>query len=214
MEALYKMMDTLQLLKKNSKMQKIYQVKKGPTIMGAWGLDVGTKEMKLNLIVVFPDKEISPVREYRRQKLYSNSGAKVLSDLTDFNGIDNETVEEIYNAVVAKWDGISLQSNGSGKCSIIQAYQALCEYVAEYEEPGKVFIRDGYGNILATYLQAVIDRLQLGYGRLELEKNFKTLGYLRTSDNTGHVYAYAIKTGYANNWYFSFKLQKDGEVAA
>ncbi|MBM6888444.1 hypothetical protein H6B69_22025 [Pseudoflavonifractor phocaeensis] len=96
----------------------------------------------------------------------------------------------------------------------MQAYQALCEYVAEYEEPGRVFVRDDYGNILSSYLECVLKRLELGFTRLELQKNFKAWGLLRTSAKAGHVYAYAIKTGSANNWFFSFRLPKNGEVAA
>lgn len=206
------MKNMLDEFKKNSKMQKIYQVPNGPTVEGAWGLDVGTREMKLKLVLVYPDGEISLVREYSKQKLYS--GAKALKDLTDFYGITDQAVGEIFKAVIEKQNKISLQTDGSGKCSLFQAYQALCEYVAEYEEPGKVFIREGYGNILATYLDDVIKRLGLGYSRLELQKNFKAWGLLRTSDKTGHVYSVALKMFGVNNWYFSFRLPKDDEVAA
>lgn len=206
------MTNMLDVFMKNSKMQKIYQVPDGPTVMGAWGLDVGTKEMKLKLVVVFSDGEISPVREYSKQKLYS--GAKVLKDLTDFYGITAKAADHIFKAVIQNQNNLSLQTDGSGKCSLSQAYQMLCEYVAEYEEPGKVFIRDSYGCILTTYLDEIINRLELGYSRLELQKNFKAWGLLRTSDKTGHVYSVAIKIFGVNNWYFSFRLPKDGEVTA
>ena len=168
--------------------------------------------MKLKVALVYPDGEVSPVREYSKQKLYS--GAKVLKDLTDFYGITVKAVEEIFKAVIQNQNGLSLQTDGSGKCSLSQAYQALCEYVAEYEEPGKVFIREGYGCILATYLDDVIRRVGLGCSRLELQKNFKAWGLLRTSDKTGHVYSVALKMFGVNNWYFSFRLPKDDEVAA
>lgn len=72
-----------------------------------------------------------------------DKGRKVLKDLTDFYGITAKAVEEIFKAVIQNQNGLSLQTDGSGKCSLLQAYQALCEYVAEYEEPGKVFIREG-----------------------------------------------------------------------
>ena len=206
------MKNMLDVINKDGEMKELYQVSNGPTVVGAWGLDVGTKEMKLKLALVYPDGEVSPVREYSKQKLYS--GAKVLKDLTDFYGITAKAVEEIFKAVIQNQNGLSLQTDGSGKCSLLQAYQALCEYVAEYEEPGKVFIREGYGYILATYLDDVIKRLGLGYSRLELQKNFKAWGLLRTSDKTGHVYTVAIKMFGVNNWYFSFRLPEDDEVAA
>lgn len=206
------MKNMLDVINKSGEMKKLYQVSNGPTVVGAWGLDVGTKEMKLKLALVYPDGEVSPVREYSKQKLYS--GAKVLKDLTDFYGITAKAVEDIFKAVIQNQNGLSLQTDGSGKCSLSQAYQALCEYVAEYEEPGKVFIREGYGCILATYLDDVIKRLGLGYSRLELQKNFKAWGLLRTSDKTGHVYSVAFKMFGVNNWYFSFRLSEDDEVAA
>lgn len=206
------MKNMLEVINKASEMQELYQVLNGPTVVGAWSLDVGTKEMKLKLALVYPDGEVSPVREYSKQKLYS--GAKVLKDLTDFYGITAKAVEDIFKEVIKNQNELPLQTDGSGKCSLSQAYRALCGYVAEYEEPGKVFVRDGYGNILATYLEDVIKRLGLGYSRLELQKNFRAWGLLRTSDNAGHVYAVAIKMFGANNWYFSFKLPKDGEMAA
>lgn len=206
------MKNMLDIINESGEMKELYQVSNGPTVVGAWGLDVGTKEMKLKLALVYPDGEVSPVREYSKQKLYS--GAKVLKDLTDFYGITAKAVEDIFKAVIQNQNGLSLQTDGSGKCSLSQAYQALCEYVAEYEEPGKVFIREGYGYILATYLDDVIKRLGLGYSRLELQKNFKAWGLLRTSDKTGHVYTVAIKMFGVNNWYFSFRLPTDDEVAA
>lgn len=206
------MKNILDVINESGEMKELYQVSNGPTVVGAWGLDVGTKEMKLKLALVYPDGEVSPVREYSKQKLYS--GAKVLKDLTDFYGITAKAVEDIFKAVIQNQNGLSLQTDGSGKCSLSQAYQALCEYVAEYEEPGKVFIREGYGCILATYLDDVIKRLGLGYSRLELQKNFKAWGLLRTSDKTGHVYSVALKMFGVNNWYFSFRLPKDDEVAA
>ena len=206
------MKNMLDVINKNGEMQDLYQVSNGPTVVGAWGLDVGTKEMKLKLALVYPDGEVSPVREYGKQKLYS--GPKALKDLTDFYGITAKAVEDIFKAVIQNQNELSLQTDGSGKCSLSQAYQTLCEYVAEYEEPGKVFIREGHGNILATYLDDVIKRLGLGYSRLELQKNFKAWGLLRTSDKTGHVYTVAIKMFGVNNWYFSFRLPEDDEVAA
>ena len=127
---------------------------------------------------------------------------------------DEKQANEIFEAVMKQHRNLPVQGDRNGQCSIIQAYQVLCEYVAEYEEPGKVFIRDGYGNILSSYLEGVLKRLELGFTRLELQKNFKAWGLLRTSDKAGHVYSYAIKTGSANDWFFSFKLPEESEAAA
>ena len=69
-----------------------------------------------------------------------------------------------------------------------------------------MFIKDGYGNILSKYLPKVLDKLELGYTRLELERNFKAWGLLRVNKGTGHEYAYRINTGSVNDWYFSFVL--------
>lgn len=192
-------------------MAKVYEVAGGPVVFGAWSRDVGTMERRLKLALVYPDGEISPVREYAKQKL---TEAKALNDLADLDGIASKMVNEIFEAVMKQHCNLPVQGDRNGQCSIMQAYQALCEYVAEYEEPGRVFVRDDYGNILSSYLECVLKRLELGFTRLELQKNFKAWGLLRTSDKAGHVYAYAIKTGSANNWFFSFRLPKDGEVAA
>ena len=192
-------------------MQKICTVKDGPTIVGAWSKDTGTMERRLKLALVYPDGEVSPIREYAQSKLVN---AKALKDLADLDGIEAELIESIYKVVMDKKNDLSVQADGNGKCSLRQAYMELCKYVSSYEEPGRVFIRDGYGNILATYLPSVLDKLDLGYTRLELQKNFKTWGLIRVNKGTNHPYSYGINTGSANNWFFSFKLPAESEVAA
>lgn len=194
----------------NSLMQEICTIEKGPTIVGAWGKDTGTMERRLKLALVYPNGEISPIREYSQSKL---SGAKALNDLADLDGVKPELITSIYFAVREKMETLAVQTDSDGKCSLCETYRALCEYVEQYEEPGRVFIRDGYGNILASYLPTVLDKLELGYTRLELQKNFKAWGLLRTNQGTGHVYSYKINTGSANDWYFSFKLQEGSEAA-
>lgn len=194
----------------NSLMQEIYTIKKGPTIVGAWGKDAGTMERRLKLAFVYPNGEVSPIKEYSQSKL---SNAKALNNLADLDGVKPELIISIYSAVREKMETLAVQTDSDGKCSLCETYRTLCEYVEQYEEPGRVFVRDGYGNILASYLQTVLDKLELGYTRLELQKNFKAWGLLRTNQGTGHVYSYKINTGSANDWYFSFKMQKGSEAA-
>lgn len=192
-------------------MAELYKSESGVMVVGAWGRDAGTLELRLKLTVVYPDGEVSPIREYAKRKL---TEAKALNDLADLDGIAPKMVPEIFKAVMRKQDAIPVQKDRSGNCSVSQAYKALCEYVRDYEEPGRVFVRDGYGHILASYLPSVIDRLELGFSRLDLQKNFKAWGLLRVSEKTGHVYSYAIKIGSANDWFFSFKLPEESEAAA
>ncbi|WP_302618645.1 hypothetical protein [uncultured Oscillibacter sp.] len=194
----------------NSLMQEIYTIKKGPTIVGAWGKDAGTMERRLKLAFVYPNGEVSPIKEYSQSKL---SNAKALNNLADLDGVKPELIISIYSAVREKMETLAVQTDSDGKCSLCETYRTLCEYVEQYEEPGRVFVRDGYGNILASYLQTVLDKLELGYTRLELQKNFKAWGLLRTNQGTGHVYSYKINTGSANDWYFSFKMQEGSEAA-
>ena len=194
----------------NSLMQEIYTIKKGPTIVGAWGKDAGTMERRLKLAFVYPNGEVSPIKEYSQSKL---SNAKALNNLADLDGVKPELIISIYSAVRKKMETLVVQTDSDGKCSLCETYRTLCEYVKQYEEPGRVFVRDGYGNILASYLQTVLDKLGLGYTRLELQKNFKAWGLLRTNQGTGHVYSYKINTGSANDWYFSFKMQEGSEAA-
>ena len=194
----------------NSLMQEIYTIKKGPTIVGAWGKDAGTMERRLKLAFVYPNGEVSPIKEYSQSKL---SNAKALNNLADLDGVKPELIISIYSAVREKMETLAVQTDSDGKRSLCETYRTLCEYVEQYEEPGRVFVRGGYGNILASYLQTVLDKLELGYTRLELQKNFKAWGLLRTNQGTGHVYSYKINTGSANDWYFSFKMQEGSEAA-
>lgn len=193
----------------NSLMQEIYTIEKGPTIVGAWGKDAGTMERRLKLAFVYPNEEVSPIKEYSQSKL---SNAKALNNLADLDGVKPELIISIYSAVRKKMETLAVQTDSDGKCSLCETYRTLCEYVGQYEEPGRVFVRGGYGNILASYLQTVLDKLELGYTRLELQKNFKAWGLLRTNQGTGHVYSYKINTGSANDWYFSFKMQEGSEA--
>lgn len=195
-----------------SQMTPIFQIKDGPTILGAWGKDVGTMVRKLKIMVVYPNGDSSPILEYSPRKL---SNSKILNSLADLDGISLKNIQGIYDETLAKWDALKVQEDGSGKCSLHHAYQSLCEYVEQYEEPGKVFIQGDYGNILATHLQTVLDKLELGYSRLELQKNFQMLQLLRVNHGTGHPYSYKINAWGENAWYFSFRLPSaEGEVVA
>ena len=159
---------------------------------------------------MYPNGEVSPIKEYSQSKL---SNAKALNNLADLDGVKPELIISIYSAVREKMETLAVQTDSDGKCSLCETYRTLCEYVEQYEEPGRVFVRGDYGNILASYLQTVLDKLELGYTRLELQKNFKAWGLLRTNQGTGHVYSYKINTGSANDWYFSFKMQEGSEAA-
>ena len=57
----------------NSLMQEIYTIKKGPTIVGAWGKDAGTMERRLKLAFVYPNGEVSPRSEEHTSELQSLS---------------------------------------------------------------------------------------------------------------------------------------------
>ena len=188
-------------------MTKICDIKDGPTIMGAWGKDSGTMERRLKLLLVYPDGEISPIREYIPSKL----SVKTLSDLADMDGVGVELVKGIYEIIMTKKKEIVVQKDGSGRCSLRQVYEELCQYVNDFEEPGKVFKKDGYGHILSTYLPSVLEKLDLGYSRLEVEKNFKSWGLLRTSERAGHVYSFGVNQEGIVKWFFSFKLQPKSE---
>ena len=208
------MMNYIKNTMNNGGMLEIYKSTNGVAVVGAWSRDTGTMERRLKLAAVYPDGEVSPIPEDGKRE---QTSAKAVSDLADLDGITAQMVTEIFGEVMKKQKEIPVQADGSGKCSILRAYMELCEYVQEYEEPNKVFIRDGYGCILAKYLDSVLSKLELGLGRLELEKNFKTWGLLRANENAGHVYAYGIKVSGTTEWFFSFKLPTDeagSEVAA
>lgn len=202
--------DNLSVFVDNTSMSEIFKTEKGAVIIGAWSRDVGTMECRLRLAVVYLDGGVTPVREYKKSKL---TDKKCLCDLADLDGIRAVEIGPIYNAVVEKAAQLQVQVDCDGKLPMSEVRRVLSEYVEQYEEPGRVFARDGYGNILASYLQTVIDKLELGYNRMELQKNFKAWGLLRTNQGTGHVYSYKINTGSANDWYFSFKLQTESEAA-
>lgn len=188
----------------NTAMKEICKVGNNAMLMGAWGRDVGTMERKLMLVAVYPSGEVSPIREYNQSKLTDH---KALKDLADLDGIVPSRIEEIYTQVIQKSKELTVQEDSCGKCSLKQAYESLCEYVQEYEEPGKVFMKDGYGNILATYLETVLDKLAVGYTRLELQKNFKAWKLLQVNHGTGHPYTYQINLGgKRGDWFFSFRL--------
>ena len=183
-------------------MQEIYKTKDGVSVMGAWSRDVSTKERKLMISLVYPDGERSPIHEYAPSKIT----AKGLSDLGDLDGLSPEIIPELCKMIQQMKDTLPMQNGGSGTCSIMQAYYALCNYVQTYEQPGEVFVSDGYGNILAKNLQSVLERVVPGYRRLTVEKNFKAWQLLRVGEASGHPYDYPIKKGGTLRWYFSFKL--------
>lgn len=186
----------------SSAMQEIYRTKVGVSVVGAWSRDMGTKERKLMISLVYPDGERSPIHEYDPLKIT----AKGLSDLGNLDGLCPEIIPELYEVIQQKKATLPVQNGGSGTCSIMQAYYALCNYVQTYEQPGEVFVSDGYGNILAKNLQSVLDRVVPGYRRLTVEKNFKAWQLLRVGEASGHPYDYPIKKGGTLRWYFSFKL--------
>ena len=124
----------------NSPMQEIYKTEKDVIIIGAWSRDVGTRECRLKLASIYPDGEVSPIREYPKSKL---TDKKCLNDLANMDGITAVEIEAIHKAVIAQASQLQIQADSDGKSSLSEVYQALCEYVGTYEEPGRVFVRDG-----------------------------------------------------------------------
>lgn len=186
-----------------SKMVLLYSLKNGACIRGVWGKDVCTKGRSLKLVVVYPDGEISRIYTFSKRKLINE---RALIEMTDLDGISPSDLEDIFKAILEKKDTMKVQEDGSGKCSLECAYQLLANYVEQYEMPGEVFIRDGYGNIRRAYLPTVLEKLGLGYSPLELSKEFSTLELLRSNQGTGHPYSYKINVFGRNDWYFSFRL--------
>lgn len=189
-------------------MQVIYTTESGVSVVAAWTRDVGTMERKLVLVLVYPNGERTPAREYAPSKLT----VKNLRELMDLDGVEPEDIDKLYESIKEKKAELPVQFAGSGKCSLHQAYRALCDYVQTYEQPGVVFVTEGYGNIRASDLQKVLDKLNVGYSRLEIQKNFKMWGLLRTSEAADHVYAYRINRPGMRDWYFSFRLPAQVEA--
>lgn len=190
-------------------MREICKTKDGVSIVAAWNRDINTKVKKLMVSVVYQDGECSPIHEYAPSKIT----VKGLSDLGDLDGLSPEMVPEIFEIIKRKKANLPMQNSGSGACSMLQVYHKLCDYVLTYEQPGVVFVSDGYGNIHTDSLQSTLDKLAVGHNRLTVQKNFKAWQLLRASDAAGHPYAYKINRGNAKGWYFSFKLPEQLETA-
>lgn len=195
--------------KLDNTMLELCRTKDSVSIVAAWNRDVCTKEKKLMVSVVYPDGECSPIHEYAPSKIT----VKGLSDLGDLDGLSPEMLPKIFEVINQKKANLPVQNGGSGACSMTQVYHKLCHYVLTYEQPGVVFVSDGYGNIHTDHLQSVLDKLAVGHKRLTVQKNFKAWQLLRASDAAGHPYAYKINRGNAKGWYFSFKLPEQMEAA-
>ncbi len=189
-------------------MVEICKTKDGVSVVGAWNRDIGTKAVKLVVSLVYSNGECSPIHEYAPSKIT----VKGLSDMGDLDGLSPEVIPELYKVLQQKKAELPVYDVGNGKCSLHQAYRALCDYVQTYEQPGVVFVTEGYGNIRASDLQKVLDKLNVGYSRLEIQKNFKMWGLLRTSEAADHVYAYRINRPGMRDWYFSFRLPAQVEA--
>lgn len=175
-------------------------------VLGALNQDSATKAQTLMMMVVYPDGTVSPLMEYSPSKLTSYKG---MMNLLDFQGfISEKEVQAVFQTYKQRLADRSLTTVklGAEKVSIPQAYRTLCAYVRQYMEPEKVFTKDGYGHIESSYLPIVLTKLELGYERLELYKNFKLWGLLRTNgEGAGHPYTYKV----GRNWYMAFPLAED-----
>jgi len=175
-------------------------------VLGALNQDSATKAQTLMMMVVYPDGTVSPLMEYSPSKLTSYKG---MMNLMDLQGFTSE--KEVHAVFRAYAQGLAERrlatvKLGSEKVSIPQARRALTAYVRRYMEPEKVFIKEDYGYIEASYLPIVLTTLELGYERLELYKNFKLWGLLRTNgEGTGHPYTYKV----GRKWYMAFLLAED-----
>lgn len=172
-------------------------------ILGALDKDDATKLQKFLVVALYPDGTASQVSEYLPSKLTSYKGLMNLLDLQGVNG--EETIKAVYEAYKQAMNENSLATVklGMEKVSVPKAHHELTSYVQNYMEPGKVFVRDGYGYIEASYLPTVLKRLELGYERLELLRNFKLRNLLRVNgEGAGHPYSYKV----GRKWYFAFKL--------
>lgn len=192
-------------LLENSGLKAIYTKEDGTSVVGTWSKDCGTMGRKLTLALAYANGEVSSILEYSPSKLIptgKDKAPKALSTLGDMAGLTSADVLKIYQAILEKKDTLPVQIARDGKCSVLQAQRELTVYVTRYKEPEKVFIDGEYGCIKASYLKTVIEKLNLGYEPLELERNFKFWGLIRFSERAEHLYTFKIKRHY----YFSFKL--------
>ncbi len=115
-----KVKDILEQFKANTKMTEIYETKLGAVIMGVWGRDVGTKVLRLKLVVVCPDGESSPTLEFQKSKLTSK---KALSCLADIDGVPMNEMESIYKAIVGAGENLEKVEYGPGIGSLKQGFK-------------------------------------------------------------------------------------------
>ena len=160
------------------------------------------KAYRLCLVFIYPDG-LSDVKQYRLSKLTSPTA---LRDLLDMDGMTEGAIKNLYAAIMKHKDTLVTQADNAGKQPLVEVYRELCDYVRTYCEPGRVFVRGEFGYIHSAVLQRVIDRLQLGYARLELEKALKLMGLLVTSENSGHPYSCAVNIKGRTEWFLAFKL--------
>lgn len=160
--------------------------------------DIGTREMRISLTIAYKDGDILPAQYFRKSQL---SNKNLFNGFLDFEGFTKEDVERLYNSVKDKLESLPTVKEQNGVCSVTQAHEALVNYAMEYKDPQTVYMKDGFVYIESRYLDCVLRTLEIPFSRLELKKNFKNAGLLKTnSSTTGHYYDYKVKL----DWFFCF----------
>lgn len=209
-----------QMIGHSTNMKTVYQTHEGACIQAALSRDISSKAVKLRIQVAYPDGEFSNVLEYPKRKILGNKN--VLLDLSDLDGITPEDTANILEEIKKHWKELPVEDDRENKCSLIHAYQALCEYVQTCSLPGKVFGlgKDGtrqyapfeygaieYGVIESSYLSTVLKYLDLGYEPSELKKELAARNLVKANrGNTSHPHEYMMRVNGQPRWHICFRL--------
>lgn len=163
--------------------------------------DAATKKQTIGISVVDPEGNMSNMHMIKKSKIIESKNAfDFMFDFEgDFERSDiiniNEIAKKLINNHTIHYVNVSEQ------VTVNEAIRRLCKYVKENEIEDCVYVshekeeRDGkeiqvdYYNIdINNKFPSIIEKLELGYKKLDLLKHFKVLEILKVNENRAYDY--------------------------
>lgn len=162
------------------KMVSIHENEIGYKVWACKLLDKTTKQFVYGFYVQAPEGSLSEVIKRKRSKIEANCSFDWLMDYEgDFKAEDIRKVEHCFKIHEDKLPIVDVSS----KLPFEAIYEGLCQYAERRQDQEGISIENGYCNIDVHSFKEALIELDTGYSLLEVKKQLRQYGLLRTDSN-------------------------------
>lgn len=163
----------------------------GHKVMGVLTMDKSSKRMSVDTYIISPDGSISDITTVTRKDMMTKGTS--LDFFLDMEGyFTRDNIASIRLELRRLFDDCTNASLVQSKATVEEIHRAVSDFIREEEEDlednseAEVFIKDGFGYILSSYMDLFVKSYgkELGYTkRVDILKRLKIMGALQNANN-------------------------------